>query len=154
MRFWSKFRFKPRSSFLFFLPLGDGWSPPCRHRNLAAIVRRFPEPRWHWKLRRKRQAIRRWLRRNPRSRSATAVQYRAILLRHHGSHPPMAPPGDTWTGWGGTWIRWNAKAGDKSPPASDRRDRRGSRDRKSKPRAKSKPRGDPKVKAQAAGKEQ
>ena len=129
----SKFRSKPCSNFVS-LPsrLGDGRTPPCRHRNLAASVRRFPEPRWQRKLRRKRQAIRRWLRRKPRSRSHTAVFYRAILLRHHGSHHPMAPTAETWKGWGGTWTKnedaTNTTAGGKSPPGAALRDRRGSRD--------------------------
>ena len=58
---------------------------------VGAIPRRFPEPLWHWKLRRKRHRARRWLRRSPGDTSLQACIYRAALSRHHGSKPPKIP---------------------------------------------------------------
>ena len=55
-----------------------------------STIRRFPEPRWHWKLRRIRHRARRWLWRWPRDTSFQARVYRAALLRHHGSCPPAS----------------------------------------------------------------
>ena len=57
-------------------------------------------PRWHWRLRRKRQSIRKWLHRNPRSNSDTAVRYRITLHRRHGSTPPMTGSDAPFI-WGG-----------------------------------------------------
>lgn len=116
--FMLSFRIKPCSNFV--RPF-SAWAMGCvaGSWNLVA-TRRQTEQRWHWRLRRKRKTIRKFLRWNPFNRLATALRYRAILDRHHGSAPPMVGKDET--------SEWNGKiwkvAGD-APAAKSKGESKG-----------------------------